>query len=130
MTSKNIDGTRLSVNLIYGTYGESGILTSVHNIKKMLQLLESEGVKFYENSFRICDIMHAQTFGPIAFAMALAYKFRRKRVIIHAHTTPDDIKDSYRGSNFLSKCIKGYLSCYYNLADVCIAPSGTQKTYC
>ncbi|MGB8311288.1 MAG: glycosyltransferase family 4 protein [Halobacteriota archaeon] len=127
MTSKNIDGTRLSVNLIYGTYGESGILTSVHNIKKMLQLLESEGVKFYENSFRICDIMHAQTFGPIAFAMALAYKFRRKRVIIHAHTTPDDIKDSYRGSNFLSKCIKGYLSCYYNLADVCIAPSEYTK---
>ena len=127
MTSKNSDGTRLSVNLIYGTYGESGILTSIHNIKKMLQLLESEGVTFYENAFRICDIMHAQTFGPIAFVMALVYKFRHKRVIIHAHTTPNDIKDSYRGSNFLSRLIKGYLSFYYNLSDVCIAPSEYTK---
>jgi 1,2-diacylglycerol-3-alpha-glucose alpha-1,2-glucosyltransferase len=93
----------------------------------MLQLLESDGVKFYENSFRICDILHAQTFGPIAFVMALVYKLCRKKVIIHAHTTPEDVKDSYRGSNFLSKCIKGYLSFYYNLADVCIAPSEYTK---
>lgn len=127
MTLKNIHETGLSVNLIYRTYGVSGILTSIYNTKKMLQLLESEGIRFYENSFRICDIMHAQTFGPIAFAMALAYKFRRKKVIIHAHTTPEDVKDSYRGSNFLSKCIKEYLSFYYNLADVCIAPSEYTK---
>jgi len=127
MKSKNIDRPRLSVNLIYGTHGESGILTSIYNTKKMLKLLEYEGVKFYENSFRICDIMHAQTFGPIAFAMALAYKLRHKRVIINAHTTPDDIKDSYRGSNFLSRCIKRYLRFYYNLSDVCIAPSEYTK---
>jgi 1,2-diacylglycerol-3-alpha-glucose alpha-1,2-glucosyltransferase len=127
MTLKNIQETGLSVNLIYGTYGASGILTSIRNTKKMLQLLESDGVKFYENSFRICDILHAQTFGPIAFVMALVYKLCRKKVIIHAHTTPEDVKDSYRGSNFLSKCIKGYLSFYYNLADVCIAPSEYTK---
>jgi len=42
----------LSVNLVYGTYGESGILTSIKNTQKMLRLLESEGVRFYQNSIR------------------------------------------------------------------------------
>lgn len=127
MKIESANEPELTVNLIYGTYGESGILTSIYNTKKMLRLLESEGVKFLENSYKFCDVMHAQTFGPIAFVMALAYKLRRKKVIIHAHTTPYDMKNSYRGSNFLSKCIKGYLSFYYNLADVCIAPSDYTK---
>ena len=81
----------LSVNLVYGTYGESGILTSIKNTQKMLRLLESEGVCFYQNSIRICDVMHAHTFGPVALLLALLHKARRKVVIIHAHTTPQDV---------------------------------------
>jgi 1,2-diacylglycerol-3-alpha-glucose alpha-1,2-glucosyltransferase len=127
MKIENANKPGLTVNLVYGTYGESGILTSIINTKKMLRFLESEGVKFFENSYKVCDVMHAQTFGPIAFVMALAHKLRRKKVIIHAHTTHYDMKNSYRGSNFLSKCLKWYLSFYYNLADVCIAPSDYTK---
>ncbi len=127
MKIENANEPRLAVNLVYGTYGESGILTSINNTKAMLKLLESEGVKFVENSFTVCDVMHAHTFGPIAFVLALAYRLRHKKVIIHAHTTPNDMENSYRGSNFLSKCIKGYLSFFYNLADVCIVPSDYTK---
>ena len=117
----------LSVNLVYGTYGESGILTSINNTKKMLRLLESEGVRFYQNSIRICDVMHAHTFGPIALLLALLHKARHKTVIIHAHTTPQDVANSYFGATFISACLKGYLGFFYNLADVCIAPSAYTK---
>jgi len=117
----------LSVNLVYGTYGESGILTSIKNTQKMLRLLESEGVRFYQNSIRICDVMHAHTFGPIALLLALLHKARHKAVIIHTHTTPQDVANSYFGANFISACLKGYLGFFYNLADVCIAPSAYTK---
>lgn len=118
----------LSVNLIYGTYGESGILTSVKNTQKMLRLLESEGrVHFYNNAFKICDALHAHTFGPIALFLVLVHKALHKAVILHAHTTPQDIANSYFAANLVSLCLKGYLHLYYNLADVCIVPSAHTK---
>jgi 1,2-diacylglycerol-3-alpha-glucose alpha-1,2-glucosyltransferase len=117
----------LSVNLVYGTYGESGILTSIKNTRQMLKLLEPEGVSFRQNSIRICDVMHAHTFGPIALLLALLHKARHKAVVIHTHTTPQDIANSYSGANFVSAFLKGYLRFFYNLADVCIAPSAYTK---
>ncbi|MDD1725596.1 MAG: glycosyltransferase family 4 protein [Euryarchaeota archaeon] len=117
----------LSVNLIYGTYGESGILTSIENTKRMLKLLEPEGVRSYKNAFKICDVLHAHTFGPIAVLLVLFHKALNKAVILHAHTTPQDVKDSYFAANLISVCLKGYLHLYYNLADVCIVPSAHTK---
>jgi 1,2-diacylglycerol-3-alpha-glucose alpha-1,2-glucosyltransferase len=117
----------LSVNLIYGTYGESGILTSIENTQKMLRLLESEGVHFYKNAFKICDVLHTHTFGPIALILVLFHKALHKAVILHAHTTPQDVSNSYFAAKFISICLKGYLHLYYNLADICITPSTHTK---
>ncbi len=117
----------ISVNLVYGTYGESGILTSVNNTKRMLCALELEGVHFHENSLKICDVLHAHTFGPFALLLVLVHKACCKAVVIHAHTTPQDMQNSYRGAGVLSRLFKHYLRIYYNLADVCIAPSTYTK---
>jgi 1,2-diacylglycerol-3-alpha-glucose alpha-1,2-glucosyltransferase len=117
----------LSVNLIYGTYGESGILTSIENTKRMLKLLEPDGVRFYKNAFKICDIVHAHTFGPVAVLLVLFHKAFHKAVVLHAHTTPQDVTNSYFAANLISVCLKGYLHLYYNLADVCIVPSSHTK---
>jgi 1,2-diacylglycerol-3-alpha-glucose alpha-1,2-glucosyltransferase len=117
----------LSVNLVYGTHGESGILTSIRNTQKMLELLEPDGVRFYQNSMKICDVVHAHTFGPIALLLVLFHKARRKAVVIHTHTTPQDIANSYTGAKFVSTFLTGYLRFFYNLADVCIAPSAYAK---
>jgi len=117
----------LSVNLVYGTYGESGVLTSINNTKRMLCSLERDGVRFYENSWRVCDVLHAHTFGPVALLFVLVYKARRRAVIIHAHTTPQDVKKSYVGAGLFSRFLKYYLRLYYNLADICIAPSNYTK---
>ncbi|MGZ4926909.1 MAG: glycosyltransferase family 4 protein [Halobacteriota archaeon] len=117
----------LSVNLIYGTYGESGIRTSIENTKRMLRLLEPDGVRFYKNAFKVCDVLHAHTFGPIALLLALFHKALHKTVILHAHTTPQDVANSYFASNVVSICLKGYLHLYYNLADICIVPSKHTK---
>src|SRR5674536_369448 len=87
----------LSVNLIYGTYGESGIRTSIENTKRMLRLLEPDGVRFYKNAFKICDVLHAHTFGPIALLLALFHKALHKTVIpvsythLRAHETPEHL---------------------------------------
>ncbi len=117
----------LSVNLVYGTYGESGILTSIKNTKLMLRSLEPEGVHFYENSFRVCDVLHAHTFGPLALILVLLHKARRKAVVIHAHTKPQDMQNSYIAAGALSHLLKYYLGVFYNLADVCVAPSSYTK---
>jgi 1,2-diacylglycerol-3-alpha-glucose alpha-1,2-glucosyltransferase len=117
----------LSVNLIYGTYGESGIRTSIENTRRMLKLLEPDGVCFYINAFKICDVVHSHTFGLIALLLVLFHKVLHKTVILHAHTTPQDVVNSYFASNLISICLKGYLHLYYNLADVCIVPSKHTK---
>jgi 1,2-diacylglycerol-3-alpha-glucose alpha-1,2-glucosyltransferase len=117
----------VNVNLIFGTRGESGILTSVKNTLRMLQLLEADGVRFSQNAMAICDIVHAHTFGPIALFLVLVHKACGKAVVIHAHTTPQDMVNSYSGANFFRICLPGFLHFYYNLADVCIAPSAYTK---
>jgi 1,2-diacylglycerol-3-alpha-glucose alpha-1,2-glucosyltransferase len=122
-----VDDTMVSVNLIFGTHGESGILTSVKNTSRMLQMLEVDGVRFRQNAMAICDIVHAHTFGPIALFLVLVHKACGKAVVIHAHTTPQDMVNSYAGANFFRICLQGYLHFYYNLADVCIAPSAYTK---
>ncbi|MGZ4923319.1 MAG: glycosyltransferase family 4 protein [Halobacteriota archaeon] len=71
--------------------------------------------------------MHAHTFGPIALLLALFHKALHKTVILHAHTTPQDVANSYFASNVVSICLKGYLHLYYNLADICIVPSKHTK---
>jgi 1,2-diacylglycerol-3-alpha-glucose alpha-1,2-glucosyltransferase len=122
-----VDDTTVSVNLIFGTRGESGILTSVKNTLRMLKLLEADGVRFCQNTMKICDVVHAHTFGPIALFLVLVHKAIGKAVVIHAHTTPQDMVNSYSGANFFRICLPGYLHFYYNLADVCIAPSAYTK---
>lgn len=117
----------LSVNLVYGTYGQSGILTSINNTKRMLRSLEPEGVRFCENSLRVCDVLHAHTFGPLALLLVLLHKACRRAVVIHTHTTPQDMQNSYVAASLLSRLFKYYLGAYYNLADVCIAPSSYTK---
>lgn len=117
----------VTVNLIFGTRGESGILTSVKNTQKMLKLLEADGVRFCQNAMKICDIVHSHTFGPIALFLVLVHKAYNKAVVIHAHTTPQDMVNSYSGANFFRICLQGYLHFYYNLADICIAPSTYTK---
>ncbi len=117
----------LSVNLVYGTYGESGILTSINNTRQMLCSLESDGVRFCENSLRVCDVLHAHTFGPLALLLVLLHKVRHKTVVIHAHTTPQDMQNSYVAAGVLSRLLSYYLEIYYNLADVCVAPSTYTK---
>ncbi|MGZ7127881.1 MAG: glycosyltransferase family 4 protein [Halobacteriota archaeon] len=93
----------------------------------MLRLLEPDGVRFYKNAFKVCDVLHAHTFGPIALLLALFHKALHKTVILHAHTTPQDVANSYFASNVVSICLKGYLHLYYNLADICIVPSKHTK---
>ncbi|MDD1720383.1 MAG: glycosyltransferase family 4 protein [Euryarchaeota archaeon] len=93
----------------------------------MLYYLEPEGVRFYDNSLRVCDVLHAHTFGPLALLLVLLHKACRRAVVIHAHTTPQDMKNSYVAASVLSGLFKYYLEVYYNLADVCIAPSTYTK---
>jgi 1,2-diacylglycerol-3-alpha-glucose alpha-1,2-glucosyltransferase len=48
-------------------------------------------------------------------------------VVLHAHTTPQDVTNSYFAASLISVCLKGYLHLFYNLADVCIVPSAHTK---
>lgn len=73
------------------------------------------------------DILHLQFFGPKSFVAMKKAKANGKPVIIHAHTTKEDIRNSFLGSNLISPLIGKYLKYYYNKADLVLTPSEYSK---
>lgn len=104
----------------------SGISTAIKNQRKALSL---NGVE-YTNSLthNEFDIVHINIMGPKSLYIAKKMKRLGKKVILHAHVTADDFRNSYMFSNLIAPFLKKYLTYYYNQADLVICPSEYTKS--
>ncbi len=70
------------------------------------------------------DLLHVHTpVPPTNFAIVKRAKRRGKPVVMHAHTTAEDSIGTWTGSEALSGVTGKYLTAFYNLGDLVIAPS-------
>jgi len=98
----------------------SGIGAAIKNQRRALDLNDVEYTGNLKDGF---DILHINSIGLNSLRVARRMKKGGKKVVMHAHTTADDFRNSYRFSNFIAPLLKRYLAFYYNHADLVLCPS-------
>ncbi len=73
------------------------------------------------------DILHINTYGVNSYNMVSKARRAGKKVIYHAHSTEEDFRNSFIGSNQVSPIYKKYLVSLYSKADQLITPTPYSK---
>ena len=98
----------------------SGIGSAVCNQRKALDL---NGVEHTSNVNEDFDIIHINIIGPKSLLVARRMRKKGRKVVLHAHTTAEDFRNSYRFSNEIAPAFSRYLAVIYNHADPVFTPS-------
>ncbi|MHC5267629.1 glycosyltransferase family 4 protein [Enterococcus sp. LJL98] len=100
---------------------KSGIGRAFDHQKKAL---ESAGIAYsFKENETDYDILHINTYGLNSQRMVRRAKKADKKVIYHAHSTEEDFRNSFIGSNQISPIYKKYLIHLYSSADQLITPT-------
>jgi 1,2-diacylglycerol-3-alpha-glucose alpha-1,2-glucosyltransferase len=102
----------------------SGIGSAINHQRRALELND---VCYTDNLKDDYDIIHLNVVGLRSLYLARKLKGMGKKVVLHAHMTADDFRDSYRFSNSIAPYLKKYLTFYYNQADLVLCPSEYTK---
>lgn len=102
----------------------SGIETAVRNQRKALKRV---GVDTTDNPRDDFDVLHTNTIGPGSIYYIKKSNLNGKKIVIHAHTTSEDFKGSFRLSNKLSRPLKKYLEYFYKQGDILLCPTEYTK---
>lgn len=73
------------------------------------------------------DTVHINTLGLKSIMLAKRMHKAGKRVVYHAHSTEEDFRNSFIGSNLISKLFKKWIISCYNSGDVIITPTNYSK---
>lgn len=100
---------------------KSGIGRAFDHQKKAL---ESAGVPYSTDENELdYDILHINTYGLNSQRMVRKAKRADKKVIYHAHSTEEDFRNSFVGSNQVSAIYKKHLVRLYSSSDFIITPT-------
>lgn len=106
------------------TLSKSGIGRAIKHQKKAL---EQAAISYTLNPKESYDILHLNTYGFSSWQMLKAAKKAGKKVIMHGHSTEEDFRNSFIGSNQLSGLFKRHLMRFYQAADHIITPTPYAK---
>jgi 1,2-diacylglycerol-3-alpha-glucose alpha-1,2-glucosyltransferase len=102
----------------------SGIGTAIDQQEKALRLNGVEVTRDPKGSFDLIDI---NTIGPKSAYIAHKMRWKGVPVVIHSHTTVEDLKDSFMFTTKLAPRLKGYLRYFYSQADLIVSPTEYTK---
>ncbi|MCU4752745.1 glycosyltransferase family 4 protein [Halobacteria archaeon AArc-curdl1] len=88
---------------------------SLRSVAKRLRHERSPTVEY--------DIAHCNAIGPGSLVVARDAMRTDTPLVLHAHVTREDFRDSFRWSNALSGPLGGYLKRFYSQADLVLCPS-------
>lgn len=98
----------------------SGVGQAIYHQK---DALESVGVPVTFDKKQDYDAVHINTIFPDSFFMSIKAKLKGKKVIYYAHSTKEDFKNSFVGSNLLAPFFKWWIKRCYERGDVLITPT-------
>ncbi|KAI7256998.1 hypothetical protein KC345_g10887 [Hortaea werneckii] len=73
------------------------------------------------------DVVHLNTIFPDSLFMSRRAKRKGKKVVYYAHSTMEDFRNSFRGSNLVAPLFKLWITYCYNSGDIIITPTGYSK---
>lgn len=97
-----------------------GHAQSVQNQRKML---DARDIEYTTEPVLDADILHLNNMGPRSIYYAKRAQRADVPVVVHAHQTAEDFRESFAFSNALARPMRPYLEYAYSLADHLICPS-------
>ncbi|EOH89531.1 glycosyl transferase family 1 [Enterococcus villorum] len=103
---------------------KSGIGRALDHQKRALKEV---GIPYTLDSKEDYDILHINTYGINSHNMVNKARRDGKKIVYHAHSTEEDFRNSFIGSNQLSPLVRKYLVGLYQKADYLITPTPYSK---
>ncbi|SEW22963.1 glycosyltransferase [[Clostridium] fimetarium] len=103
---------------------KSGIGVSYEHQKKALFVNHIPFTLKFKNEY---DIAQFNTIFPDSAIAAYILKRKGKKIIYYGHSTMEDFKKSFRGSDFFAPLFKKWIKFCYGLGDVIITPTNYSK---
>lgn len=110
-----------SMNLV----NKSGIGQAIRHQKKALEHLKITHTTDRKEEF---DIVHLNTIFLNSLWMSWRAKRKGKKVVYYAHSTMEDFRNSFVGSNLIAPLFKKWISYCYSKGDIIITPTEYSKS--
>lgn len=105
------------------------MMGNIESARRLRIALTSQGVDVTDDpDDENYDLLHVHT--PVPPTNILAVRRAKRKgipVVMHAHTTAEDSEGTWTGSTSLSGLTGRYLTMFYNLGDLVLAPSAWTK---
>lgn len=102
----------------------SGIAEAVVHQKEMLA---SIGVETASRWSQPSDIIHLNTIFPDSLLAGYWARFRKKRIVYYGHSTMEDFRNSFKGSNLFAPLFRRWIIRCYTSGDIIITPTEYTK---
>ncbi len=98
----------------------SGVGRAIYHQK---EALTRAGVDYTTDPQADWDMVHINTIFPGSLLLALRARLAGKKVVYHGHSTDQDFRNSFIGSNLAAPLFKQWLRLCYSMGDVVVAPT-------
>ncbi len=104
--------------------GKSGIGQAVLHQET---ILKAAGMDVTDKWSDGAEVIHLNTVFPDTVLAAIRARLLGKHIVYYGHSTMEDFKNSFKGSNLLAPLFKRWICFCYNLGDVIITPTAYSK---
>lgn len=115
------------IQLYYGgfqTVRKSGVGQALVHQETILSRMRIPTTKKYQKE---ATCIHINTVLPDSVLQAILARIRGQKVIYYGHSTKEDFRNSFPGSNFIAPLFKKWIIFCYNLGDVILTPTEYSK---
>ncbi|MGB4659205.1 MAG: glycosyltransferase [Mobilitalea sp.] len=91
------------------------------------EALEGKGIAYTEKFSLNYDVVQINTIFPDSFLVAILAKMMGKKVVYYAHSTMEDFKKSFKGSDIVAPLFKKWIKLCYSMGDIIVTPTEYSK---
>ncbi len=99
---------------------KSGVGSAMRHQKRVLAAGGNEATDRMNTE---TEVVHLNTVFPDSVVTAVSAKLHRKTVVYYGHSTMEDFRNSFKGSNLLAPMFRTWIKFCYNLGDVIVTPT-------
>ena len=107
-----------------GLVGKSGVGQA---IRQQWACLRRAGIPAGDSWTADTAAIHVNTVLPDSAAAALLARLRGRKVVYYGHSTMEDFRGSFRGSDLLAPLFRWWITFCYSLGDVVLTPTDYSK---
>ena len=108
-----------------GLIEKSGVGRAIHH---QSELLERSGISVSTRNIKDSDFVHINTVFPDSLLVCLFARMTGRKIIYYAHSTMEDFRNSFAGSNLIAPLFKKWITFCYNHGDLIVTPTEYSKS--